>query len=88
VHIHFLNVIDVTLCVEPVKGRVHAGGHNIPEEVIRRRYYRAQKNFEKMYKRVADHWCLFDASEDEPTLIATNEKIEDTAYIQRYWSNI
>ena len=46
----FLYLPDVTLAIERVRVRVKQGGHNIPENVIRRRYKAGWKNFQEIYK--------------------------------------
>ncbi len=34
------------------------GGHHVPEEDIRRRYYRSKDNFWNQYRQLADNWLL------------------------------
>ena len=48
--------------------RVKQGGHNIPEEVIRRRYAHGIANFER-YKMLVDSWQLYDNSSTPAVLI-------------------
>jgi len=43
------------------------GGHNVPEEVIRRRFVHGIRNFER-YKVLVDSWQLYDNS-DTPTVL-------------------
>ena len=50
--------------------RVESGGHNIPLEVIRRRYERGQRNLTQLYLPLCDTWIIYDNSEDNPRLIA------------------
>lgn len=40
------------------------GGHNIPEEVIIRRYYRGIKNFFEIYSKISDYWIVIDNTFD------------------------
>jgi len=49
-----------SLAVERVKARVEAGGHNIPEETVIRRYYTGLKYFFEDYAPIADNWILAD----------------------------
>lgn len=56
------------LAKERVALRVSKGGHNIPPEVIERRYFKGIKNFKK-YADVVDDWYLFDNSTSEYLLI-------------------
>ena len=46
-------------CVERVKIRVKVGGHEVPEEDIRRRYYRSINNFREEFIHSTDGWELF-----------------------------
>jgi len=64
----------VELAIERVKSRVAEGGHNIPEEVIRRRYLRGIKNLFDIYFPLVDVVYIFDNSEGRHELIA--EKID------------
>ena len=50
------------LAIERVKARVVAGGHNIPEDVIRRRYWAGIKNLSQTYFPICDYWTIIDNS--------------------------
>ena len=50
------------LAIERVRARVLAGGHGIPEPVIRRRYYMGLRYFFEDYRHLADRWILADNS--------------------------
>lgn len=67
VELAFLSLPDVEMAIERVANRVHQGGHNVPEEVIRRRFVHGIKNFER-YKLLVDSWQLYDNS-DIPTIL-------------------
>ncbi|MCP3660435.1 MAG: hypothetical protein GY830_09080 [Bacteroidetes bacterium] len=41
-----------------VQERVKLGGHFIPEEDIKRRFFRSQKNFWNIYRFLVDEWKL------------------------------
>jgi len=63
------------LAVHRVRERVRMGGHNIPEEVIRRRYVKSVRNFFDLYQPLADSWGIYDNSEvSAPSQIATANK--------------
>ncbi len=68
----YLWVPDPSQLVARVASRMRAGGHHIPEEVIRRRYERGLVNFFDRYSPIADAWEMFDNS-DNPRLIAARE---------------
>ena len=46
------------------------GGHNIPEDVIERRYHKGIKNLFEIYLSIVDQALLFDNSEGKHELIA------------------
>ncbi|MDE7127545.1 MAG: zeta toxin family protein, partial [Bacteroidales bacterium] len=48
------------LAIGRVKARVAAGGHNIPEETIRRRYKVGINYFFKDYAPMCDRWIIAD----------------------------
>ncbi len=50
------------LAVARVGERVRTGGHDVPEDVIRRRYRRGIFNFRHSYSPLARHWSVFDNS--------------------------
>jgi predicted ABC-type ATPase len=64
------------LAVERVAQRVAAGGHNIAEDVIRRRYVKGIHNLFNIYMEPVDYWILVDNSESPFELIAEHEKSE------------
>lgn len=65
----FLSLSSVKLALARVAIRVRQGGHNIPEQTIRRRYMSGKINFDKVYKHIVDAWVLFDNSGEVPVLI-------------------
>lgn len=56
--------------VERVKARVLAGGHNIPEETVRRRYEQGKRYFFELYLPIADSWKVYNGGTRPPELIA------------------
>jgi predicted ABC-type ATPase len=58
------------LAKERVKLRVSRGGHNIPEEIIERRYIRGINNFFELYEEIVDGWGVYNNSGYDPYLIA------------------
>ena len=61
-HIMFLWLRSPELALERVRNRVLAGGHDVPEEVVRRRYLRGARNFFSSYQPLADSWVVYDNS--------------------------
>lgn len=62
------------LAIERVKARVAAGGHNIPEETIRRRYKVGLTYFFNDYAPVCERWILADNSQIPFRVIADGSK--------------
>lgn len=60
--------------IERVRNRVKSGGHDIPEEVIKRRYYMGLDYLFNYYIPVCDHWILADNSEPPFRVIAQGSK--------------
>lgn len=50
------------LAEQRVNERVQAGGHDVPRDVIRRRYYKGLRNFFHLYQSLADSWGIYDNS--------------------------
>jgi predicted ABC-type ATPase len=66
----FLWLPSEDFAVARVAERVRMGGHNVPEETIRRRYHAGIRNFFKLYRPLADIWFFYDNSAEEPRVIA------------------
>jgi predicted ABC-type ATPase len=65
----FLYLQDVKIAIERVRVRVRQGGHDVPEDVIRRRYDAGWRNFNRVYKGSVDSWALYDNSGETPLLV-------------------
>ncbi len=50
------------LAIRRVRERASMGGHSVPEETIRRRYFSGLKNFFELYRPLATHWRFYDNS--------------------------
>lgn len=61
---------SVELAIERVKTRVAEGGHDIPESVIRRRYFSGVRNLFYIYLPVSDYWMITNNSSPNLELIA------------------
>lgn len=81
---------SVALAQERVALRVRMGGHDIPPDVIARRYARSVQNFRSLYLPIADKWSVFDNSEStNPQLIAEGEVgVQEKIYEEASWNKI
>lgn len=69
----FLNAVE--LSIKRVAERVANGGHNIPEETIRRRFPKGLKNLKEIFIPISDIWKVYDNSNGEFDLIAEGDKV-------------
>lgn len=74
----FITLSSVDLNVRRVAERVAAGGHDIPENVVRRRYETAFSRLPSAI-RLADRSLLFDNSAIEPAMLMS---IEDRSVVE------
>lgn len=73
-HLIYLWLPSPEFAIARVAERVRYGGHNVPEETIRRRYHAGIKNFFNHYQELADTWRLYDnAAQGDPRLISCGE---------------
>jgi predicted ABC-type ATPase len=74
VNIFYLWVPSAELTLARIKERVLRGGHDVAEAVVRRRFEKSLRNFFGLYRPLADSWMLFDSSESDLSIIASEEK--------------
>jgi predicted ABC-type ATPase len=70
IHGLFLWLPTADVAVARVTERVRAGGHHVPDEVVRRRYRAGLHNFINLYDPLASTWAFYDSSGSEPRLVA------------------
>jgi predicted ABC-type ATPase len=58
ISIIYFFVDNPDVCINRIKIRVSQGGHSVPDEDVKRRYYRSKKNFWYKYKNLADDWIM------------------------------
>ena len=73
VTLYFLSLPSVDIALSRVAERVRQGGHDVPEEVVKRRFLSGRENFERLYKPIVDKWFLYDNSGQEPVLLDSGE---------------
>lgn len=66
VNLVFLRLQSPELAAQRVANRVEKGGHNIPKEVISRRFYRGMSNLSQLYIPVVNRWAVIDNSTPFP----------------------
>ncbi len=78
VHLLFFWLRTPDLAVLRVAERVQKGGHNIPENVIRRRYVVGINNLFRLFIPKVDYWDIYDNSVNPRVQIACGGKNADT----------
>jgi len=76
------------LAIERVKIRVEEGGHNIPKEVIIRRYYSGIKNMFNLYIPIADFWMFIDNSKTPFEVLAEGIPKKVNVLNNRVWTKL
>ena len=64
--------------LERVAERVRKGGHNIPKDIVIRRFYEGIDNLFNIYMPLVDSWLLVDNSVTPRSIIATGGKEQTT----------
>lgn len=75
VELFFLSLPSADMAVERVVERVRQGGHNVPEQVIRRRFMSGMKNFIDVYQSLVNEWALYDNAGEEPILLEWGQNV-------------
>jgi predicted ABC-type ATPase len=75
-HLFYLWLPKVELAIARVARRVEQGGHNAPENVLRRRFEKGSRNLIKSYLRLMDSWFLFDNSSLHPRMAARYDGVD------------
>ncbi len=70
VQLFYLRLSDPELAVTRVRQRVSEGGHDVPAQVIRRRYHAGWRNLERTYQELVDEWRIYDNSGSKSVLLS------------------
>ena len=89
VAIYFFWLRDAGLAVRRVRMRVRLGGHDVPSDVVRRRYARSLTNLLTIYLPLADAWTVFDNSgREESHLIASHNQGQTHVRNEDLWKKL
>ncbi len=78
VNILFFWLRTPELALQRVAERVASGGHNIPEEIVRRRYVAGISNLFRIFIPEVDFWNIYDNSQKPRIQIALGGREADT----------
>lgn len=74
IELFFLYLPNAQFAIERVAQRVRQGGHNIPSDVVERRFASGLSYFEQIYKPLVDTWTLIDSSQSPYKMIDWSER--------------
>lgn len=84
----FLWLDSEDLAISRVETRVKEGGHNIPKDVIIRRYKSGLKNFFNLFLDKVDNWLFVNNSGDTYEVIAEGALKEETINNPKQWEDL
>ncbi len=76
IHLFFLWIRAIEIALERIVGRVKRGGHDIPRNIVQRRFNKGIYNLFNIYKPLLNYWAVFDNSDDFPSMIVFEESGE------------
>jgi len=89
VHVVFLWLASAELALARVAERVARGGHDVPEEVVRRRYRAGLRNLFSLYRPLATTWRVYDSGDfHAPRLMASGQSGRTFVRDEVLWSQI
>lgn len=65
----FLSLATPEEAIARVAERVQQGGHDVPPDIIRRRFSSGMRNFRETYRPLVNYWQWFDNRDRIPVLI-------------------
>jgi len=88
VHLYFLWIPNTRVALGRIKTRVSLGGHNIPTDVVRRRFHRTLWNLFHVYRPLLDQVLILDNSGKEPNPVTERKDGVVRVYNQRLLDRI
>ena len=81
VHLIYFWLETPELAMQRVAERVRNGGHNIPIEIIQRRYVAGIRNLFNLFMPKVDLWMIYDNSRTPRTFVAKGGRLTETEII-------
>ena len=66
----FLRLPTPEMAIARVRQRVLEGGHDVPEQTVRRRFHSGLRNFNSIYRDLVDEWVVYENSGNTPVLLS------------------
>lgn len=89
-HLTYFWLPSPEMAIARVSGRVQSGGHNVPPDTVRRRYYGGIRNFFELYQPIADTWWVYDNADPAGArLISSGGRVKrQRIYRAKDWKQI
>ncbi len=89
VSIYYFWLRSPGLAVKRVRMRVRLGGHDVPVDVIRRRFARSAANLFDLYLALAEEWAVFDNSGSaQSRQIASHNDLQTVVQDKESWKKL
>jgi len=75
IKLFFLRLPTPEMAIARVRQRVIEGGHNVPEQTVRRRFNSGWNNFNSIYRNLVDEWVIYENSGDTLTLLSEKNQL-------------
>ncbi len=82
--IAYIFVDSPEVCIKRIESRVLNGGHFVPPEDVKRRYFRGKSNFVGVYSHIADYWLLCYNGGPDFSLVAYGSEETNVISKERY----
>ena len=88
INLIYLALPGAATAIERVAVRVKEGGHDIPIEVIKRRFHRSLKNLFALYIPLVNRWKVFDNHFSPPLLVAVGTRTRKLILQEPKWKTL
>ena len=86
VRLVFVSLPNVNLALARVAARVAAGGHDVPEETVRRRFTAGPRFFFALYRFRMDLWTVYDNASGSPAIVAGGRGDDSIVTDEQRWN--
>jgi predicted ABC-type ATPase len=87
-NLYYLWIPEVSLALKRIADRVRMGGHNIPVEVVRRRFAKGLNNLMGIYMDLVDYCAIFDNSSSAPRMVFERAEEKDAIILPDTYERI
>lgn len=74
VELVFFYLPSPEMAIRRIAHRVKNGGHHVPDDVVKRRYYRGLKNLKEIFMPIVDHWEIYRYEDNAYILLSSGNK--------------